>query len=86
MYTVTYAKAALRELKKLPRQVIPDILKRIERLVDNPRSMEHKKLQGYTNVYRLRQGEYRTIYQIRDTELKILVADIGSRRYIYRKY
>jgi len=42
-----------------------------------------KKLQGREG-YRLRVGDWRIIYEIRDEQLIVLVLDIGPRGGIYR--
>jgi mRNA interferase RelE/StbE len=43
-----------------------------------------KKLAGYEDRYRLRVGDYRVFYEVRDGQLVILVVGIGHRREIYR--
>ncbi|MBA3966174.1 MAG: type II toxin-antitoxin system RelE/ParE family toxin [Nitrospirales bacterium] len=35
-------------------------------------------------MYRIREGDYRIIYTIRDKELIVLVVKIGDRKEIYR--
>ena len=56
---------------------------RIERLAEDPRPRGCVKLarEGY---YRIRQGRYRIIYEIRDAELVVLVVRVGDRRDVYR--
>ena len=54
-------------------------------LATNPRSPGGIKLQGGDELYRLRVGEYRIIYQIQDSILVVLVVQIGHRREIYRQ-
>lgn len=41
-------------------------------------------MEGMDGVYRLRIGDYRIIYQIKDSMLLVLVLKIGHRRDIYR--
>jgi len=52
-------------------------------LQHNPRPQGYKKLKD-RNGYRIRSGDYRIIYQIKDRELLILILDIGHRRDIYQ--
>lgn len=40
-------------------------------------------LQGAKGVYRIRVGDYRVLYTIRDSELVVLIVDLGHRREIY---
>lgn len=64
---------------------------RIERFIDqlieadNPRS-HGKALQGkrYAGLWRYRIGDYRLICQIKDSELIILLLEIGHRKDVYK--
>ena len=58
---------------------------RIRVLSENPRPSGIKKLAGDENLYRLRVGDYRIIYQIQDKALLVLVIKISHRREVYRK-
>jgi mRNA interferase RelE/StbE len=42
------------------------------------------KMVGHDDRYRLRVGDYRVIYEIRDGQLIILIVGVGHRREIYR--
>jgi len=37
------------------------------------------------DLYRVRQGDYRIIYAIKDAELLVVVITIGNRRDVYRR-
>ena len=39
---------------------------------------------GFENFWRLRVGDFRVIYTVRDQELVILVVGIGHRKDVYR--
>lgn len=56
----------------------------IRSLGENPRPPGCVKLAGGDSLYRIRSGDYRIIYQIRDAELLIVVVALGHRREIYR--
>jgi mRNA interferase RelE/StbE len=43
-----------------------------------------EKIAGHDERYRLRVGDYRVIYEIRDGQLVILVIGVGRRREVYR--
>jgi mRNA interferase RelE/StbE len=55
----------------------------IEKLAFNPRPTTAKKLTG-RDGWRIRTGNYRVIYDIKETICYILVLDIGHRKEIYR--
>lgn len=65
---------------KMQRRLAP----RIEALARDPRPRGAQKLAGEEELYRLRVGDFRVLYAIRDRELVILVVAIGPRRDIYR--
>ena len=41
-------------------------------------------LAGDRSIWRVRVGDYRVLYEIRDRELVVLVVGIGHRREVYR--
>jgi mRNA interferase RelE/StbE len=53
------------------------------RLSRDPRPASAKKLVDQDN-FRIRVGAYRIIYEIRKTELVVLVVRIGHRREVYK--
>ena len=57
----------------------------IDALAENPRAPGSVKLQGESELYRVRVGDYRIVYQIQDAVLVVLVVQIGHRREIYRQ-
>jgi mRNA interferase RelE/StbE len=84
-YVVEFAPAARRQLKKLDRPVQKRILRRVERLEDQPRPKTAEKLKGTTEpLDRIREGDYRIIYAIEDDRLIVLVVRIGHRSEVYR--
>ncbi len=59
------------------------IVRLIQSLAEEPRPPGCQKLSGYDR-YRVRQGNYRILYQIQDNELVVVVVRIGHRREVYR--
>jgi len=83
-YSILLAPSAERQLKALTELVQRRIVRRLKSLRENPRPQGVKKLVGEEDLYRIREGDYRIIYTIRDKELIILVVKIGDRKEIYR--
>ena len=82
-YRLIFRKSVAKDLRSIPKRDVARILKRIEALAGNPRPEGCEKLSGQER-FRVRQGAYRLIYEIRDTELIITVVKIGHRRHVYK--
>jgi mRNA interferase RelE/StbE len=61
------------------------IAKRIVTLADDPRPHGVTKLAGTDVTYRLRQGDYRIIYNIYDELVVVEIIKIGHRSDVYRQ-
>ena len=84
MYSVEWDTRAVKELRALETKERRKILERVAKLGTNPRPPGCKKLHEKESAYRIRVGDYRVIYQIRDTQLLVLVVRVGNRRGVYR--
>ncbi len=82
-YSVLIKASAAKELEGLPDKPRRRIAKRIQALADQPRPVGCEKLTG-EELYRIRQGDYRVVYAIDDSEVIVLVTRIGHRRDVYR--
>ena len=83
-YQVEITPAAKRQVKKLVKQTQELIIQRLEQLADKPRPPGVLKMEGEENLYRVRVGDYRVIYQIQDRILLIVVVKVGHRGDVYR--
>ena len=83
-YTIVFARSARKDLQTLPLDLAERILGKIELLVSNPRPTGCKKLRGQSNLWRIRIGEYRTIYSINDDKRIVDVSVIRHRSEAYR--
>ena len=84
-YEIILQPSVARELRKLPKGIQKRIGKKIDELASNPPPPDAKTLAGSEGVLRVRAGDYRIIYTIKDQTLIVLVVRIGHRREIYRK-
>ena len=82
-YQVIFQPTVRRDLKSIPRDDINRILKRTEALASDPRPPASIKV-GDPAMYRVRQGNYRIIYQVDDAQRVVLILRIGHRREVYR--
>ncbi|MFZ1935756.1 MAG: type II toxin-antitoxin system RelE/ParE family toxin [Thermoguttaceae bacterium] len=86
MHQVRLLRSAIRDLERLDKPTASRIVQRIEWLAKNVGSVPYKRLTGpLAGLCKLREGDYRIIYQILHTEETIVVHAIGHRKDIYRK-
>lgn len=57
----------------------------IDGLEQNARPTGCVKLAGAPDLYRLRVGDYRIVYQANDPKQQLLVLSVGHRRDVYRR-
>lgn len=84
-YTVLISPRARRDIRKQSSEVQRQIISRLEGLERDPRPSGVRKLSGEENLYRIRMGNYRILYQVRDQVLIVLVVGVGDRKEIYRR-
>jgi len=82
-YKLAFRNSVAGDLRVLPKKDVARILKRIENIAENPRGRGCQKLTEQ-EFYRVRQGDYRIIYEIKDEILIVVVVKVGHRRDVYR--
>lgn len=83
-YTLTFARSARKELHALDRPVALRILRRIESLAQNPRPDGVVKIEGATDLWRIRIGDWRVIYRTADRQRLVDIVAVRHRREAYR--
>lgn len=83
MYIITIRRRATKDLGNLPIHYQKLVGQHINKLTENPRPQDAKKLKG-DNGYSLRIGVYRVLYQIDDQLHKVTIYRIKHRRESYR--
>jgi len=84
-YGVQLTAAASRQMKKFSRDIQQRLRDAIDLLEEAPRPPRAKKLQGEKNLWRIRVGDYRILYEIQDAKLVVLVIRLAHRKDVYRK-
>ena len=78
-YKILFRKSVARDIRRIPNQDIRRILKTIVSLSENPRPSGAERLSGQER-YRVRQGNYRIIYEKNDEEVIVVVVKVGHRK------
>jgi mRNA interferase RelE/StbE len=82
MSQVVIEKQAQKQLAKIPPPDYNKIVTALKDLAADPRPYGYKKLKGRPG-YRIRVGDYRIIYQVKDNILTVYILIIGHRREVY---
>ena len=83
-YSIRINRSAQKEIEAIgTKKDRQRIVKCIQELASDPRPPECQKLSG-SPYFRVRQGNYRIVYELRDTELVIVVIKVAHRKDVYR--
>jgi mRNA interferase RelE/StbE len=83
-YNLVITRSAAKELERVPEKDRRRVVERIAGLAHNPRPPGCEKLSG-EDKYRIRQGDYRILYEIVDDQLIVTVVRVGHRRDVYKR-
>jgi mRNA interferase RelE/StbE len=85
-YKVVLKPSAAKDVEGIDRRADRDrIARRIQALTDNPRPFGSEKLEGFETTYRVRQGDYRIVYDIDDVVRTVFVLKVRHRKDVYRR-
>ena len=82
-YKITFKKSVVKDLRSIPSADVKRILKKLDSLATNPRAEGSVKLSTQER-YRIRQGLYRIVYEIRDETLIVHVVKVAHRSSVYK--
>lgn len=82
-YKIEFEKAAFKFLQKQDKTTRKRLIKTISEL---PKGTDIKRLQGYNNLYRMRVGNIRVLYSIKEALKIISIENIDNRGDVYKRY
>tara|TARA_R100000027_G_scaffold32887_1_gene24093 strand:- start:489 stop:749 length:261 start_codon:yes stop_codon:yes gene_type:complete len=83
LFDLEFASSIRKDLKKIHKKEVMKILTEIQNLAEDPRPTNCKKLTN-EELYRIRIGNYRVIYEIFDERLIVYVVKVGHRKDVYK--
>ena len=83
MYRIELRRKVQLSIDKLPGRDFDAVIDKIKNLADSPRPRGVEKIKS-TGLWRVRQGDYRIVYNINDKQQIITIVRIGHRREVYR--
>lgn len=87
MYELLYSKQAAKYIKKQDQLTKKRLEEALLTLAENPYHrgvLDIQSLKGIDNAFRLRVGNFRIIYEVKEEKMIILVIAAGSRGDIYK--
>lgn len=84
-FEIGWKRSASKELRKLPRDMMPRIIAAVEGLAADPHPVSARKLEGSEHTYRIREGPYRIIYEVNAKGVTITIVKVAHRREVYRR-
>lgn len=87
-FNVEFVKSARKEFELLPAKMKTTTAEALKLLSQNPYSelLKIKKLKAAEQLYRIRLGDYRLLFEVRQDRLVVLVIKIGHRSDVYRRF
>lgn len=83
-YKVSLKRSAEKDLRRIDKSRVPSILAAIEGLEEVPRPEGCRKLVGSDSSYRIRVGDYRIVYLVKDIVCVVEVERVRHRKDVYR--
>ena len=82
-YNISFLRSAEKELRGISQPYLSKILDTIKQLSEAPRPHGAQMLKGEGRFFRVREGDYRIIYEIKDGTKEVTIIKIGHRREVY---
>jgi mRNA interferase RelE/StbE len=85
-YKLVIKRTAAKEIESIgQKKTRQRIVARIRALAEDPRPHGCEKLSGKNPYYRVRQGRFRILYEVKDQELIVYVVRVADRRDAYQR-
>jgi mRNA interferase RelE/StbE len=83
-FNIAFKPSVQKDFHRLSKSAAGRVVKRIEKLKDEPFPHGVDKLEGAERLYRLRVGDYRIVYQVDTRVQQIVILYVRHRRDVYR--
>ena len=83
-WKVLLSKQPQKIIRRLPKPLRERMVEAIDTLVENQHPPNSKQLIGYDHLYRLRVGDWRIVYTVKDEKLIVLIIRIAPRGGVYK--
>jgi mRNA interferase RelE/StbE len=84
-YEIRWLPPVRRELKRVPARERQRIYSQVGGLADKPRPAGFERLSGLPDLWRIRVGRYRVVYQIQGSVAVVAIVRVAKRDEVYRQ-
>ena len=84
MYEVIFTESAAKLINTLQKGYKEKLRAIAEHLTNNPFCYPYKKIRGETDLYRIRLGKYRVLYEVNNAERRVTILKIDERGSVYK--
>jgi mRNA interferase RelE/StbE len=87
VYRLVIKSSAAKELESVGQKADrARLVSSIQELAVQPKPVGAEKLSGHIDLYRIRVGNYRVVYEIDNGKIVVTVIKVGHRKEIYRSF
>ena len=83
VYEVIFTHRSAKFIEALPRGHKQKLREIVENMGSNPFSYPYRKIRGETNLYRIRLGKFRMLYEIDEKEKLVVILKVDKREKVY---
>ena len=84
-YSVVPKPSIEKDLRSLPKSVIARVLRQFEKLGEAPLPRQAAKLEAAIDLFRVRVGDYRIIYEVDHDAKQVIIHHVRHRRDVYKR-
>jgi mRNA interferase RelE/StbE len=85
MYEILFSRKAAEFTRDLPKAHREKLKNIIGGMKNNPFSHPYRKIRGKTNLYRIRLGKYRMLYEVNEEQKRVVILKLDMRSKIYNR-
>ena len=85
-YKILFSRKSKQQLINLERNIATRIIKKLKEIRENPYAKGVVKLKGNINMFRVRVGKYRVLYEVYEKEKEVVIIKIDKRERVYRNF
>ena len=83
VYEIIFTHRSAKFIEALPQSHRQKLREITESLGSNPFSYPYRKIRGETNLYRIRLGKFRMLYEIDEKEKRVVILKVDKREKVY---